>query len=364
MTAIADRISDKIDDHIGEVRTEALDISFGEIISLHENKELVIHPEYQRLFRWSQEQRSRLIESILLELPIPQLFVIENENGVLELIDGLQRVSSVIQFIDSKGIDLDPLQLMGCDLIQELNGLTFEDLPLRLRLRIKRSSVRMVMIKRQSRSFLRYEMFKRLNTGGENLAPQEIRNCSARMVGDVGTRFYEFLQTCASLPAFRACIEPISEAELEKKGDEELVLRYLAVKNALDMFRGSVRDWLDTYMEGILLERLSFDYETEERSFGRLFSYLEFALGSGAFVKYRADIPIGSLAPAYYEAVTMGVWRALDSLDDAKAEDVKKAVIGAVQSNEFREVTGPGANSRSKLYRRIQLIADAVRVVV
>ena len=65
-----------IDQRIGEVRTEALDLSFGELVSLHKNRELVIHPEYQRLFRWSEEQRSRLVEPFLLELPIPPIFVI------------------------------------------------------------------------------------------------------------------------------------------------------------------------------------------------------------------------------------------------------------------------------------------------
>jgi uncharacterized protein with ParB-like and HNH nuclease domain len=70
----------QIDQKIGEVRTEPLDLSYGEIINLHANKELVIQPEYQRLFRWSAEQKSRLIESILLELPIPQIFVIENQD--------------------------------------------------------------------------------------------------------------------------------------------------------------------------------------------------------------------------------------------------------------------------------------------
>jgi hypothetical protein len=106
-----------IDDRIGEVRTDSVDLSFGEIINLHSNKELIIRPEYQRLFRWSNEQRSRLIESILLELPIPQIFVIENSDGVLELIDGLQRLSSVIQFINPVALPLEPLRLEGCDLI-------------------------------------------------------------------------------------------------------------------------------------------------------------------------------------------------------------------------------------------------------
>ena len=175
-------ISHVIDERIGEVRFEALDLSFGEIASLHEQRELVIDPDYQRLFRWSEDQRSRLIESVLLRLPLPQIFLIENNDGVLELIDGLQRISSVLQFIDSKLIDLSPLELDGCDIIPQLNGLKFSDLSLSVRLSLKRTPIRSVIIKKQSQGFLKYEMFKRLNTGGSILSSQEIRNCSLRML--------------------------------------------------------------------------------------------------------------------------------------------------------------------------------------
>ena len=275
-------IDERIDAKIGEVRTESIDLSFGEIISLYSQNELIIQPEYQRLFRWSNQQKSRLIESILLELPIPQIFTIENSDGVLELIDGLQRLSSVIQFIDANvlnftdidGEKLKSLKLEGCDQISELNNLTFEDLSLRLKLRIKRSSVRTVIIKRQSNSFLRYEMFKRLNTGGSILAPQEIRNCSSRMFGEPGIKFYRFLQERSSYSNFKTCIDTLSQSEKEQKGDEELVLRFFAAKNAQDLFRGSVRDWLDTYMENILFGEIQFDYSTETQDFNRLFDYL------------------------------------------------------------------------------------------
>ncbi len=77
-----DNLEEAIEKKIGEVRTDALDLSFGEIISLKSSDEFVLNPDYQRLFRWSQGQRSRIIESILLELPIPQIFVVEQQNGV------------------------------------------------------------------------------------------------------------------------------------------------------------------------------------------------------------------------------------------------------------------------------------------
>jgi len=84
-------LESSIEEKIGEVRIDGLDLSFGEIISLKSAGEFELTPDYQRLFRWSQAQRSRLIESILLELPIPQIFVVERQNGVYELVDGLQR---------------------------------------------------------------------------------------------------------------------------------------------------------------------------------------------------------------------------------------------------------------------------------
>lgn len=111
-----------------EIRTTAVDFSFGELLNLHRDKEVVIRPEYQRLFRWSNAQRSRLIESIILELPIPPIFLIENEDGILELIDGLQRTSSVLQFLDHEAIEQPVLVLEGCDFIEDLNGKTFDDI--------------------------------------------------------------------------------------------------------------------------------------------------------------------------------------------------------------------------------------------
>lgn len=368
MQLIDEHIDEQIDKKIGEVRTDSIDLSFGEIINLYSQKELIIQPDYQRLFRWSNQQKSRLIESILLELPIPQIFTIENPDGVLELIDGLQRVSSVIQFIDAEKLDftdveekkLEPLQLEGCDQIPELNGKTFENLSLRLKLRIKRSSVRTVIIKRQSKPFLRYEMFKRLNTGGSILSPQEIRNCSSRMVGEQGIQFYSFLQEKSSYSSFRNCTETLSQEEKEQKGDEELVLRFFAAKNAQDLFHGSVRDWLDSYMEQILLNKIIFDYEVEERDFNHIFDYLNRILGNGSFVRYRDRAPIGALAPAYYEAVTIGVFQMLEQVQNIEDALVKDKIIQILQSEDFKKNIGLGANTKTKLSNRIKNIQNGL----
>lgn len=352
-------VIEAIDKKIGEVRTESLDLSVGEIVSLHENKELLIRPDFQRLFRWSNEQRSRLVESMLLELPIPSIFVIERETGVLELIDGLQRTSSIIQFVNAAAIELDPLTLEGCDLVHELNGKKFDDLPLTLRLRLKRTGVRTVIIKRQSSQFLRYEMFKRLNTGGSKLSEQDVRNVNARMIGDSGNTFYDFLAKNAESTPFLTVTELLSTTAIEARAREELVLRFFALKNYRALFKGSISDWLDNYMESILLSGGNFSYDTESAEFNRLFSCLSEKFGPYAFVKYRGGKPMGGLAPAYFEAVAMGCLSKIENLEKMPQAQALAILAEVVASEPFREVTGPGANSLPKLNRRIELIAEA-----
>ncbi|MEL6064053.1 MULTISPECIES: DUF262 domain-containing protein [unclassified Methylobacterium] len=342
-----------------QLRSDAVDFSFGEIVNLHKANEIVIAPEYQRLFRWSDEQRSRLIESILVELPIPPIFLIEGEEGILELIDGLQRVSSVIQFISAPDIELSPLKLVGCDLIPQRNGKSFDDLSLTDRLRIKRTAVRAIVIRRQGDEKIKYELFKRLNTGGALLSAQEIRNCSSRMIAG-GERFYKTLQELASNASFRTAIERLPESSIFQKGDEELVLRFFAVKNYLHGYKGNVEDWLDSYMEEILFERIAFDTAAESKVFEQVFNLISSVFGKDAFARTKGTEGTGRLAPAYFEAAVGGVLANLDEIAGRDPAQLRASLYNLYGSEEFREVTGPGANTIPKLNGRINLVSAAL----
>ena len=151
--------------------------------------------------------------------------------------------------------------------------------------------------------------------------------------------------------------------DLDKKGDEELVLRYLALKNSEDSFKGSVRDWLDTYMESVLLSAKPFPFDDERANFTRIFSTIRDKLGETAFLRYRDNAPIGSLAPAYFEAISMAFANTIDASESKDASALRNAVTNAIQSEEFRAVTGPGANSKDKLRKRIEIITQALRAV-
>lgn len=341
-----------------EIRSTAVDFSFGELLNLHNDLEIIIRPEYQRLFRWSDEQRSRLIESILLGLPIPPIFLIENEDGVLELIDGLQRVSSVLQFLDHAAIEQPELILRGCDIIQSLNGLSYKTLAPALRLKLKRSPIRATIINKSGDPAVKYEMFKRLNTGGSLLSAQEIRNCSSRMI-DGGEIFYEAIQAMASHAGFRTAISRLPESALEKRGDEELVLRFFAVTRYREHFRGNIEEWLNSLMEAILFRQLHFDLAHEQRHFEAVFELIAEKLCGDGFARFNdRGEAVGRLAPAYFEAVVAAFSEHRERLAASTPAKVKAELVKAFSSDAFKSATGPGANTIGKLRDRIAIVAS------
>ncbi|SEH22576.1 DUF262 domain-containing protein [Rhizobium sp. NFR12] len=346
---------------ISEIRTTAVDFSFGELLNLHRDKEIIIRPEYQRLFRWSNEQRSRLIESVLMGLPIPPIFLIENENGVLELIDGLQRTSSALQFLDHVAIHEPELVLSGCDFMEELNGKTFNTLDSLLRLKVKRTPIRATIIHRAGSSFVKYELFKRLNTGGSLLSAQEIRNCSSRMV-EGGDRFYDLIQNLAAYRPFKAAIARLPASMRDLRADEELVLRFFALIAAKDRFKGNIEEWLDGFMEDVLFERIRVDLGELESNFVETFDVIADTFGDQAFTRFNSHgEATGRLAPAYYEAVCASVSADPDNIRRQNPMEVIGKLREAFQSDDFKDATGPGANTVQKLYQRIDVVSHYLR---
>ena len=124
-------LDQQIKDRRNEVRTDNYPVSIGELISLYESHELDIHPEFQRFYRWTDHQKSRLIESILLGIPVPSIFVSQREDGIWDVIDGLQRLSTIFQLVgvlrDDKDKLVAPLILKSTTYLPALKGKKWED---------------------------------------------------------------------------------------------------------------------------------------------------------------------------------------------------------------------------------------------
>ena len=213
------------------VVTDGYEMSIGELASLYKSHELVIDPEFQRLFRWDPRRKTNFIESLLLGIPIPPLFVFQGVDGTWELIDGLQRTSTILEFmgdlVDSDGKQMKPLTLGATKLLPALAGVTWAAttgpcLTSAQRLDIRRARIRVEILKRESNDTTKYELFQRLNTGGVALSEQEVRNCTLVMIKP---SFHRWLQELSKHDTFMSTTAMTIRA-VDRQADLEQVLRF------------------------------------------------------------------------------------------------------------------------------------------
>jgi len=163
-------IEDKILELRNSLKSDRLDMSFGEIMNLYEDGDLIISPEYQSDFWWNDKQRSDFIESILLGIPIPPIFVAEDENGRWELLDGLQRIFTILSFFELLEC-VDDIEKESCKKLVStelagdiLDNITLNDLPLKMRIFIKRTVCRVEILRLNGNINMKYHISKRLHT--------------------------------------------------------------------------------------------------------------------------------------------------------------------------------------------------------
>ncbi|MGD1939779.1 MAG: DUF262 domain-containing protein [Leptolyngbyaceae cyanobacterium] len=201
---------DEVNEKRREIRTDDYAMSISEWASLYENKEIDIHPEFQRFYRWDIAQKTNLIESILLGIPIPPIFVSQRKDGIWDVVDGLQRLSTIYQFMgilkDENSNNIAPLTLTGTKYLPSLEGMKWNDpddkensLGQDLRLIIKRSKISVSIVLKESDETAKYDLFQRLNTGGSALSPQEVRNCILVMLNK---NFYAWLKRLADYQGY------------------------------------------------------------------------------------------------------------------------------------------------------------------
>ncbi|MBI5659577.1 MAG: DUF262 domain-containing protein [Nitrosomonadales bacterium] len=201
---------DQINKKRKEIKTDGYPMSIGEWISMYERNELDIHPEFQRFYRWSPSQKSALIESILLGIPLPAIFVSQRSDGVWDVVDGLQRLSTIFQFVgilkDDKGKSVEPLALQKTKYLPALHDIQWNNdadpkksLPTDIQLVIKRSKISASIVLKESDETAKYDLFQRLNTGGSELSPQEVRNCLLLMINK---SFFDWLKELPKNEAF------------------------------------------------------------------------------------------------------------------------------------------------------------------
>ncbi len=355
-----------------KVVTDGYEMSLGEIISLYKSKELVIDPVFQRLFRWDDERKTRFIESLILGIPIPPIFVYQDPNGIWELVDGLQRLSTVLQLtgdLDSLAAgELGPLVLNGTRFLPSLDGKRWTEsapdagdgLGQPLQIEIKRARVRIEILKAESDASAKFELFQRLNTGGAELTEQEVRNSIAVALN---RDFYDWLVARSSDDTFVRTTAQTSTA-LEAQAGVELVLRFLAFRN-IDYTPGlDVHEYLDDALFRLASDP-DLELKKEKAIFERTFGYLSEALGGDAFKRWNGEKFAGKFLMSLFEVIAIGTAQNIDALDKLTPIRRKNAITRAAKrlwGNEiFTANSGAGVRGTTRLSKLLPIAAEAMK---
>jgi hypothetical protein len=240
----------ELDKQRRQVDVENFDITLGELVRMSDAGELIRAPEYQRKFRWQTSDESYLIESLFLGLPVPNIYVASNPDGTWEVVDGLQRLSTLLHFMSENLANYPDLHGKGPLTLTELrklklfNGFTFASLPTPIRLQFGKRSLRVTSLSDKSDPEIRFEVFERLNKGGVRLTPQEVRACIYR------GPFAELLRELGEEPHFRSLVK-LQEIHQHDGTREELVLKFFAYLERADVYDGNVTELLTTYMRDV-----------------------------------------------------------------------------------------------------------------
>lgn len=323
------------------------DLPLGTLAEMVETTAIDLQPGFQRRERWGPDKQSALIESFLLNVPVPPIYLAEERSGTFTAIDGKQRLRSIADFIANR------FPLKNLERLREAEGLYFRDMPTEVVNAIKlRPFLRVVTLLKQTDELLKYEVFLRLNRGGEALNAQEIRNVAFR--GPLNDAIYRLSESPFLKRQLK--IESKKSAAYREMSDAEFVLRFLALRASLETFSGSLVREMDDFMRinrdapEATVRALSVQFTTALARCEALWGDLAFRRPEGPGWRdqtlagmYDAQMIAASLLtePSYQRAL-------------AQREDVIEATRDLFEEDEFDKSVRTGTNTPARIRYRVE----------
>lgn len=354
-------LKDEIDEAKRTVSTDSVQITVGEVANMYTSGELDIIPEFQRLFRWENNRKSNFIESILIGIPIPPAFVYEKENGTWELVDGLQRISTVLEFMgvlkDPDSGELRRSKLSKTKYLTSLEGVVWqareegeETLDKALQLFFRRHRFDFQILKHPSDPKTKFDLFQRLNRGGAIANEQEVRTCSMVLANQ---EFTQRLRQFAVREDFKKIFR-ITDEQRSKQEDLELAVRLVVhtykdfpkKKDVQEFLDQAILEVMDEHDVEAVLEQVGWSVETLFRLFGdkALIPPEERLEGIAARFSLRA-----------LEGIAVGLARNKDAILAKRDSDkfLKRKVADFWNQPRVAEMSTPGLRGTVRLQRSV-----------
>jgi hypothetical protein len=302
-------------------------------------------PEYQRDFTWDAVRQSRFIESVILGLPIPLIFVAENKDSAWEIVDGSQRARTLNAFLSNE------LCLVSLDKLNRLNGFYFSDLDKSRQGKIKDTPIRMIVLSEDADDQVKKDMFERINRGSDLLKPMEKRK--GIYIGEFRDFIYD---KCAKVELFSK-LTPIDRWLVNRQEKEELILRFFAFSDGYANYPNNtgVSNFLDDYLDkkNKALEKLSPEKRKQELEnyFKQFTSTLNFAENYSEYGFRRTHNP--QTKRVIFEAIAVGINSALKETPDVTFS--KRKMQELLNSKTFIDYTSGNVGNK-KAYSKEQII--------
>ncbi|MGW4727949.1 DUF262 domain-containing protein [Streptomyces shenzhenensis] len=342
------------------ITTDSYPMSISEIANLYRDGEMDIHPEFQRIFRWSGPQRTKLIESVLLGIPLPSIFVAQNEDGVWDVVDGVQRLSTIFQFMgilrNDEGELVEPFVCESAPFLTSLEGVAYElfegaskSLTRAQQLDFKRSRIDVKIIKRESDNRAKYDLFQRLNSYGSIATPQELRNC---LLVSLSRTHFDWLQDVASSKDFKEVLS-LPERLINEQYHLELALRFITLRQLPEVRISSIGN-IGEFLSAEILSLVEKGYgelRAEKESFDSCFKILNEALGGDAMRKLNPTTgrTEGAFSSTAFEVLALGLGHYTPGRDFSP-DDVRQGRVALWNDPAFApgHATGQRADQRMK----------------
>jgi hypothetical protein len=360
-------LKEEIDNTLRLVKTDAYQLSIGEVVNMYRDEEFVINPDFQRLFRWEIGQKSRLVESLLLGIPIPSIFVFEKEDSKWELIDGLQRISTLLEFMGelkdpSTGQLKSPTALVATKYLPSLDRAVWErseqvtdvviddqnPLEKPQQLAIKRSRLSVQILKRPSENATKYDLFQRLNAGGIAANAQELRNCIIIMVN---SHYASFVRALADSQSFLTVLAA-SDDQIEKQRNMEYVSRFLVHTYVPYIRRLDVEEFID---EGVVTLATANETLTAGATFNATFELLNQAFGKDALRRFQNGTPAGRVGLAAFEGIAVGIAKNITNIQGkaTPVDYVRQRIIDFWEAPDVQDFFVAGLRGTIRIQRTI-----------
>ena len=329
-----------------EVVTTPYDAPVKSLMEDIANKDLIVNPDFQRRDVWNQVQKSRLIESLLLNIPIPVLYFAEDDDGTRVVVDGQQRLRAIYDYVTGK------FKLKSLEVLANLNAKGWEDLTPRQSRMIENRTLRCVVISAKSDRNLRFEMFQRLNTGGVSLNEQELRNSLFRgKLNDLleelakNKQWLFLLRTSTPNPRFK---------------HHELILRFLAMNENLEIYRPPLRIFLNNFMRA---ERNPSEEKLEifRSNFLSAVDRVNSVFSNNAFRRYQLDKTgnldfENQLNRAVYDVQMLSLLNVEERIIDDKKESIFELFKRlSIENETFTDALTQATSDKSRLYGRLRM---------